>query len=242
MTLRPTHLITHCLAVLPLSAQQIQISKDNKTIAITTSGDAEALADLAVVSVGFEAYGKDQNSTYADATRTSNAIIDALTTAGIPKTVIQSQDQGLTAIEPNSDDDKTRYAQGQRFKFSQSWQVTVPADQSANTLHIAITSGANNSGGIEWQLKDDDALESQAAAKALERARSIAEHMAQGLGVHLGALIYASNQAPSRGIFPGMLNSSSASLRAQKVNLKPLAISPNRITRSATVYAVFAIE
>jgi len=29
---------------------------------------------------------------------------------------------------------------------------------------------------------------------------------------------------------------------AQHVNLKPLAISPDRITRSATVAAVFAIE
>jgi len=242
MTLRPTTFLTLCLAVLPLSAQQITISKDNKTIAITTSGDAEAVADLAAVTVGFESYGKDQNSTYADATRISNAIIDALSTAGIPKASIQSEDQGLTAIEPNSDDDKVRYGQGQRFKFSQSWHVTVPANQAANALHIAITSGANNSGGIDWQLKDDDALQSQAAAKALEHARGIAEHMAQGLGVHLGSLLYASNQAPSRGIFPGMMNTSSASLRAQKVNLKPLAISPDRITRSATVYAVFSIE
>jgi len=85
MTLRPAILLTLCLATLPLTAQQIQISKDNKTISITTSGDAEALADTAVVTIGFESYGKDQNSTYADATRTSNTIIDALTTAGIPK-------------------------------------------------------------------------------------------------------------------------------------------------------------
>jgi uncharacterized protein len=242
--LRRTTIATLCLAVLPLAAQQIQISKDNKTIAITTSGDASAMADLAVVTVGFETYGKDQNSTYADATRTSNAIISALTATGIPKDAVQSEEQNFSSLESNSDDDKVRYSQGIRFKFSQSWRVTVPADQAANALHIAITSGANNSGGIDWQLKDDDALESQAAAKALEHARSIAEHMAQGLGARLGMLVYASNQAPPRGIFAlnGMLNTSSASLSPQPVNLKPLAISPNRITRSATVYAVFAIE
>ncbi len=36
-----------------LSAQQIQISQQNKTIAISTSDDASALADTAVITVGF---------------------------------------------------------------------------------------------------------------------------------------------------------------------------------------------
>ena len=232
-----------CFAILPLSAQQIQISKDNKTIAITTSGDASAMADTAVVSVGFNTFGKDQDGTYADASRISNAIMGALTGAGVPKDAIQSEEQNLSALEDNSDQDKDRYKQGLRFQFSQSWRVTVPADQAANVLHLAITSGANNSGGINWQLKDEDALQAQAATKALEHARQIAERMAHGLGVTLGALVYASNQAPPRGIFAnGMLNTESVSLDRRRVNLKPLAISPERITQSATVYAVFSIE
>lgn len=232
-----------CLVILPLSAQQIQISKDNKTIAITTSGDASAMADTAVVTVGFNTFGKDQDGTYADASRISNAIISALTGSGVPKDAIQSEEQNLSALEDNSDQDKDRYKQGLRFQFSQSWRVTVPADQAANVLHLAITSGANNSGGINWQLKDDDALQAQAAAKALEHARQIAERMAHGLGVTLGALVYASNQAPPRGIFAnGMLNTESASLAGRRVNLKPLAISPERITQSTTVYAVFSID
>ena len=246
--------ILHCAAILclaatlPLTAQQIAISKENKTIAITTSGDASALADIAIVTVGFDTYGKDQDTTYADATRISNAIISTLTTASIPKDAIQSSEQSLSPIDPNNNEDKARYAQGLRFEFSQSWHVTVPADQASNVLHLAITSGANNSGGIDWQLKNDDALQAEAAGKALEHARQIAETMAHGLGAKLGALVYASNQTPPRGIFAYMgygnavLNTESAMVTAGKVNLKPLAISPNRITRSATVYAVFAIE
>lgn len=235
------------LAVAPLAAQQIQVSKENKTIAITTSGDASAFADIAVVSVGFHSYGKDQDTTYADATNTSNAIMHALTAAGIPKTAIQSQDQSLNPIEVNNDQDKARYAQGFRFEFSQSWRVTVPADQASNALHLAITAGANNSGGIDWQLKNDDALEAEAASKALEHARQIADRMAHGLGAKLGALVYASNQQPPRGLAALLngngftLNTESAEV-ASKRNLKPLAISPERISRSATVYAVFAIE
>jgi len=232
---------------LPVAAQQIQISKENKTIAITTSDEASALADTAVVTVGFQAYGKDQNSTYADASRTSNFIISALTSAGTPKDAIQSRSQALSPLNPQSDDDKIRYSQGIRFEFSQQWSVTVPADQASNVIHIAITAGANNSGEIDWQLLHDDALEAEAAKKALEHARQIADQMAKGLNAKLGSLVYASNQTPPRGLAAllgnaAMLNTESASVAVMKPNLKPLAISPERITKSATVYAVFAIE
>jgi hypothetical protein len=91
-TLRLAAFLTLATA-LPLTAQQIAISKENKTIAISTSDDASALADIAVVTVGFNSYGKDQDGTYADATKTSNAIITALTSAGIPKDAIQSSSQ-----------------------------------------------------------------------------------------------------------------------------------------------------
>jgi uncharacterized protein YggE len=235
---------------LPLAtgAQQIQISKENKTIAITTSADAQATADVAIVTVGFHVYGKDPESTYATASPTSNAIIAALTAAGVPKTAIQSQDQSLSPLQANSEEDKARFAQGVRFEFSESWHVTVAADQAANVLHLAIIAGANDSGNIDWQLRSDDAVQSDAAANALEHARQIAESMAKGLGAHLGALVYASNQAPPRGIFANMgfgnvsLETSNASVGMRAKNLKPLAISAPKLTRSATVYAVFSIE
>ena len=242
-TLPPTLLVL--AFTLPLAAQQIQISKDNKTIAITTSADASALADTAGVTIGFNTYGKDQDATYADASRTSNAIISAITASGIPKDAIQSQEQNLTPLNPDNSQDKTHYTEGMRFQFSQRWQVTLPADQASNLLQLAITSGANNSGSIDWQLKNDDALQAEAAQKALHHARDIAEHMAQGLNTKLGALLYASNQTPDN-TFPrprifamaSMSDKAAGSPRA----VKPLAISPDRITRSATVYAVFAIE
>ncbi len=74
----------------------------------------------------------------------------------------------------------------------------------ANALHLAISAGANHSGNIQWQLKKDDTLEAEAAKKALEHARQIAAQMADGLGVKLGTLVYASNQTPPRGILAAL--------------------------------------
>jgi uncharacterized protein YggE len=221
-------------------AQTIQVNKDNRTIAITTSDQAEAPADVAVVSVGFTTYGNDQDSTYADGSRISNAIMKSLNDSGVKPDSIESASQNLNAIE---DSDKPRYAKGLRFAFSQSWRVTVPAKDAATVLHLAITAGANDSGGIQWKLANDDALEAEAAQKALVHAQQIAARMAKGLNAKLGPLVYASNQTPPRGLFGGaMLNTESASMASARINLKPLAISPEKIEKSATVYAVFAIE
>ncbi|HKO17353.1 MAG TPA: SIMPL domain-containing protein [Acidobacteriaceae bacterium] len=230
------------------TAQQIQISRENKTIAITTNDQAEALADTAVLTAGFHIYGKDQDGTYAEASRTSNSIISAFMGAGIPKDAIESAGQSLSPLDENSDDDKVRFAQGIRFEFRQSWHVILPAESVAKVLHLAITSGANDSGAITWELRKDNALEAEAAKKALEHAKQIAAQMAAGLGVKLGPLVYASNQTPPRGILAALgyngavLNTESASVAASKRNLAPLAISPEKIQKSATVYAVFSIE
>jgi uncharacterized protein YggE len=236
-------LCTLCLAILPLSGQQIQISKDNKTISITATDEASAMADTAVVSIGFTSFGKDQDATYAAATEVSNAIVNAITANGLDKDAIQSEEQNLSPLNPDDFQNKSHYAEGMRFQFSQRWQVTVPAAQAAQLLQLAITHGANNSGNIDWQLKSDDVLQLEAAQKALHHARDIAEHMAQGLGTHLGVLLYASNQTPvdSEPRLRTFAMAAEPSPMAHK-NLKPLAISPTRITRSATVYAVFAIE
>jgi uncharacterized protein YggE len=237
-----------CLAFLPLaapvSAQQIQISKDNKTISITATDEASAMADTAVVSIGFNSFGKDQDATYAAATETSNAIVSAITASGLDKDAIQSEEQNLSPINPEDFQNKTRYAEGMRFQFSQRWQVTVPAAQASQLLQLAITHGANNSGNIQWQLKSDDALQLEAAQKALHHARDIAGHMAQGLGAKIGTLLYASNQTPADNEprTARMYGMAAAPSPMADKSLKPLAISPERITRTATVYAVFAIE
>jgi hypothetical protein len=244
--LRLAAITSLCLAILPLSAQEIQISKDNKTISITATDDASAMADTALVTIGFNSFGKDQDATYTAATETSNSIVSAITTSGLSKEAIQSEEQTLIPLNPDNFQEKTHYAEGMRFQFTQRWQVTVPADQAAQLLQLAITHGANNSGNIQWQLKSDDALQVEAAQKALHHARDIADRMAQGLGAKLGALLYASNQTPVVGEperlrMYGMAAGAPGALYAP-TKLKPLAISPERITRSAMVYAVFAIE
>jgi uncharacterized protein len=232
-------LIVAGLAVLT-QAQTIQVNKENRTIAITATDKVTAIADQATLHVGFIAYGPDSNTAYANGSKVSNAIVKALTDAGVPKDTIQSENQQITPVQNYQLDKLTEAQKAQRqFQVSQSWTVKMAAESAAKALDVAVKAGANQSGQIEWGFKDENAPEAEAAAKALKRARSQAEQMATSLNAKLGSLLYASNEVQPSGPRP-MFRAMAAAPAMEKV--QPLAINPREVEKSATVYAVFAIE
>ena len=114
------------------------------------------------------------------------------------------------------------------------------APDAARVLDLAVKAGANQSGAIEWSLKDENKPQAEAAGKALQRARTVAEEMAKGMSVKLGWLIFASNETQAAPIRPMMQRMESKAMAAAAP--LPLAINARQIEKTATVYAVFAIE
>lgn len=224
-----------------LVAQQINVNKDNRTIAVSTDDTATTDADTAVVHIGYQIYGVDEQSTYANASKISNAVAKALATAGVKPESIESQSQTIQRVQPFELQNLPADQKAQRqFTAQQTWTVKTSAKDASSVLDTAVKAGANSSGEIEWTVADQDALEAQAAGKALKRAREIAERMAQGLGAKLGVLVYASNQVSSP-VRPMMMEMAMAKAPSPR-NVEPLALNPKKVTRSATVYAVFSIE
>ena len=167
----------NCTAQMP--GQGIAVSKDNRTIAITATDSVTAMADVATVHVGFVVYGVDHDSAYAAGSKASNAIVGALKGAGVPTDAIESENQNLAEVQPYqleklSDAEKAR----RKWALSQSWTVRTNAADAARVLDMAVKAGANQSGAIEWSLKDENKPQAEAAGKALQRARVVAEEMA----------------------------------------------------------------
>ncbi|MEO6806208.1 MAG: SIMPL domain-containing protein [Edaphobacter sp.] len=228
---------------IPATAQTIQVNKDNRTIAITATDKVIATADTATVHIGFIAYGPDSDAAYATGSRVSNAIIRSLTSAGVPSEAIESENQNVAPVQEYQIDKLTPAEKAQRkFQVTQSWTVRANASDAAKILDLAVKSGANQSGQIDWSLKDENAPQAEAAAKALQRARIVAGEMAKGMNVKLGALIYASNETQAEPVRPLMRAMAAAPMAMEQKVVVPLAINPRRIEKSATVYAVFAIE
>ncbi len=225
-----------------IQAQSVKVDKNNRTIAVTASEKATTDADLAVVHVGFQVFGPDEPSTYADGSRISNAIVDALKKAGVPDKAIESENQNLQRNNYHDPQESQMDREKKQFVLNQSWTVKTKADDAARVLHIAVEAGANQSGQIDWQYRDMNGLQAKAAANALAKAQTIAQQMAQGLNVKLVGLIYASNQAQESPVRPIAIGGPIASMAREMKAPAPLAIHPRQIEESATVYAVFAIE
>jgi uncharacterized protein len=230
------------------NTQTIQINRENKTIAISTTDEATATADIAAISIGFGIFRPDADAATIEGTRLSHTIMDALHKAGVEDRNIESIAQGLSRNTEFDDKETAQQRVQRQFRFVQSWEVTADPKDAAAILRVAFASGANQSGNIDWRLADRKALQAQAAANALVKARAVANQMADGLHVKLGALIYASNETPNTRIYLPrrksnlVLNTESASVASLIVTGPPLEIRPQTIREEATVYAVFAIE
>ncbi len=224
------------------SAQTIQVSKENRTIAITATDKVIVMADMASVHIGFIAYGPDSESAYANGSRISNAIVKALTAAGVAKDAIESESQNVSPVQEYEIGKLSPEEKMQRkFQLTQGWTVRTSADDAAKVLDLAVKAGANQSGQIDWSLRDENAPEAEAAAKALQHARTQAAQMAKSLDARLGVLLYGSNTTQSAPPRPLMRAMGMTAVSGQNA-VEPLAINPRRMERSATVYAVFAIE
>ncbi len=226
----------------PVVGQTIPVSKENRTIAITATDRVIATADVATLHLGFIAYGPDSQSAYANGSRVSNAIADALKKAGVPEDALESENQNVSPVQEYQVQKLTDAEKAQRkFQVTQSWTLRSNAKDASRLLDIAVKAGANQSGQIDWSLLDENAPQAEAAAKALQRARSVATQMAAGMNVKLGALIYASNEVQAEPVRPLMRAMAAPAMMKQR-DVEPLAINPLRVEKSATVYAVFAIE
>jgi hypothetical protein len=240
LTLCAVAFVTFSIA--PANGQTIQVNKENRTIAITATDKVIVMADTATVHIGFIAYGPDKDSAYAAGSSVSNTIVKALNAAGIQGDAIESENQNVSPVQEYQVDKLTPAEKAQRkFQVTQSWTVRVNAADAAKTLDLAVKAGANQSGQIDWSLKDENAPQAEAAAKALQRARSVAGQMAAGMNVKLGALMYASNEVQAEPPRP-LMRVMNGAMAVAAPPPAPLAISPRRIEKFATVYAVFAIE
>ena len=210
---------------------QLKIDTANRTLTVSATDSVSVESEVAVLHIGFETAPSDAKSAYAEGSRVSNAIRSALKQAGVADDAIRSE---LQFVEPDYTQPKQH-----KFKLQQQWSVRVEPARAAEILDVAVSNGANNSGAIDWTVKDEKALEALALEKTAGRARDNAATLARGMGVKLGALLYVSNQV-SGGVRPmPMVRAMAASAAPSSA---PLAIAPQKVEQTATVYAVFAIE
>ena len=212
---------------------QLKIEPSNRTLTVSAEERVTADPELAIVHIGFQTQPSDAKTAYVAGAKISNDIVIALKQAGITESVIRSKSQHLDSFDYKA----------HKFRLVQQWTVKTPPERAAEILDIAISAGATQSGEIDWTVKDERALEEKALEQAAARANAKAAVLAKGMGVHLGALMYVTDQVSKSE--PFALNGRNFALNELKDKAaapQALAIEPRKVSRIATVYAVFAIE
>jgi len=233
-----------CTLTLAFS-QEIQVNRQNKTIAVIAEESVSVDPEIATVTIGYRSYGSTRDAALNDNLRVSEQVLHALLEANVPKQSIETKKLDLSLVDP--DEKWTPEIKKERqFEARQSWNVTVPVSEVDALIETTIQAGANEISGATWTVANPAELQAKASGAALAKARSISEQMAKGLNAKLGDLVYASNKAPSeesRYLEGFWRPPDSHQVWKKWIGDKPkVEIYPEKVNRTATVYAVFSIE
>ena len=241
--------VTLLLGVVSAESQPRPAESANRTIAVSVEGHASSVADEGTLHVGFAVFGPDSATAYAHGAKISTEIIEALTQAGVQRVAIESETQSISQTSPDQLDKLSSVERTARaYRLQQSWSVKVPAEQAGQLLGIAVKAGANDSGTIDWSMRDPLALHTKAMEDAMSRAKATAMVIAQGMSVTLGPLISAANRAPA--LLPGELNMTAEGGQGFGGGIAGggggfqnlLALRPRKIEDTATVSAIYAVQ
>jgi uncharacterized protein len=222
--------------------QDVQVNRENKTIAVTADETVTADAEVAVLNIGYHNFAPTQEVAFHNNVRAAEHIVQAILEAKVPPGNIETENLRLARVEADqrwTEQEKKEHV----FEAQQSWHVNVSVAQAQVVVDLAVKSGANEVDDVDWNVIDPVALQAKASGAALAKARAIAEQMAKGLGAKLGEIVYASNRAPVMKMWRGVTTAETQQASVGAFNEEPkLKLFPQKVKSDATVHAVFAIE
>ena len=156
-----------------------------RTLTVSGSGKVFATPDIANITVGVHIEGRDAMKAVAENNTSTAEVIDTLKAMGVAAKDIQTTNY---SIYPQREYDTEGKPTGVvLYIVDNSVYVTVrDLDQVGKILNEVVKSGANSINGIQFDVSDPTAVQSQARAAAVDNAHAKAQELAKAAGVTLG--------------------------------------------------------
>ena len=216
----------------PLSANVVATQKEEFTS--TGTGEVSVVPDTAVVSVGVTSQGSTVKEAQDLLNQNINKVIEAEKALGIPAEDIKT----------------TNYSVNPRYDFSEGKQTIIGYEASSNVtikvkdstkvnevVDTATSNGANQVGGISFEVSDPTAAENEARALAVEEAKKKAQEAANAAGFTLGRIINYTETSNDNAPVPMRYAADSAS----GIELAPTKIEAGSNEVSVTVRLSYEI-
>lgn len=159
-----------------------------RTIIVTGLGEASAEPDMATVSIGVETEGKTAAEALQANSASMRSTLERLKRNGIADKDMQTQN---LSVNP-------RYNYGENrtspeiigYVATNTLSVKLrDLDKAGAVIDAAVSTGANNLGGVSFGFADDRPLMNEARKAAVKDAREKAALYAEAAGVSLGPII-----------------------------------------------------
>lgn len=176
---------TKLVGPIPFSVNSISTTKTD-TFSVTGEGKVTVPPDIAVVSVGVQAQGPTVKAVQDQLNKNINAVSAAVKAAGVDPKDIKTQGYNINPTY--------NYGNGSQqitgYQASSNLTIKVRAiDKTNNVIDAATAAGANQVGGITFDVDDKTAAQNQARVLAVADAKSKAENAAKIAGFKLGNVI-----------------------------------------------------
>jgi uncharacterized protein YggE len=227
------------ILALTLSGCAVKLTQPNTPPTLNVNGSAQVTLspDIAYISVGVHTESADANEAVSGNTVQAQKIVDALKAMGIEEKDIRTSNFSITPQQQFDDKGKLT---GVTYVVDNTVYVTLrDLTKIGDSLGAAVSAGANNIYGIQFDVADKTSALVSARKTAVENARKQAEELAQAAGVKLGAVqninYYNSYPVMAEGKGGGggvMMDTTSLSV----------PVTPGQLTFTVDVNIVYAIE
>ena len=167
------------------SAQEMRMPR---TVSVSATGTVSAEPDLAAIATGVVAEGDTARAALSANTAAMAKLIEGLKTNGIAPKDIKTVSFNVQPRYQNYKDGRPATINGYQV-INQVRIVVRDLDKLGQVLDTAVTLGANQMGGIEFQVSAAETLKDEARRNAMANALRRAKLFAASAGAEVGEVI-----------------------------------------------------
>lgn len=184
------------LAVAPNAARAQEKRLPERTITVAGTGSVQAEPDIALVSTGVLTTAETARVALTQNSAAMRKIIDGLKGAGLEPKDIQTVYFGISPRYTSPKDGQAARVAG--YNVVNNIRITVrDVAKVGEILDAVVTLGANQAGGIAFDVSKSETLKDEARKQAIGNALRRAKLLAEAAGAKVGPVITISEDAVS---------------------------------------------
>ena len=242
----PPRIILPLFAALPLLAacgharpDARGLDRSETLLSLSASGEAEAVPDLATITIGVETFGADARAANEANSKKAAAVAKALSTFGVTERDMQTANLSLARIDYGP-----RTGQFQANNMLTVRLHDVP--KAGEAVAAATAAGANIMGGPQLIIDDPEKANRGAYIAAYNAAHTRAEAYAEAAGMKISRVLTIRDGGQGGGIVPYEAMDVAPPMQSHGVSAPapppPVSMRPGVSRTRVSVQVDFALE